>query len=53
LPCLFHFRTQVVSDFLTPSATSDPQMLLRSMNEPIVVYTYKMAFTQPAAAGLA
>ncbi|KAF5827256.1 hypothetical protein DUNSADRAFT_1063 [Dunaliella salina] len=40
--------TQVVSDYLTPENTTDAGLLLQTMNNPIVIYTYKMAFTRAA-----
>jgi hypothetical protein len=40
---------QVVSDYLTPANTTDTALLLQSMNNPIVIYTYRMTFTRPTA----
>ncbi|KAI3431864.1 hypothetical protein D9Q98_010615 [Chlorella vulgaris] len=43
--------TQVVSDYLT--SYDDPAALLGAMGQPVVVYTYRMAFRRAANAGVA
>ena len=40
--------TQVVSDFLT--SMDDQGAYMKTMNKPVVIYTYRMAFTRDSGA---